>query len=55
MHQGKIDSYGVDKRYLAREGAIVWGGDCRQRAQGGDGGSIDYCVSCERGYSARYP
>src|SRR5260370_42700396 len=25
MHQGKIDSYGVDKRYLRHDGAIVWG------------------------------
>src|SRR5258708_21432390 len=25
MHQGKIDSYGVDKRYLRKDGAIVWG------------------------------
>jgi PAS domain S-box-containing protein len=52
MHEGKIDSYGVDKRYLRKDGAIVWGRKtvgCVRRSDG----SIDYCVSVIEDISER--
>jgi len=52
MHQGKIDSYGVDKRYLRKDGAIVWGRKTVGSVRKSDG-SIDYCVSVIEDISAR--
>ena len=52
MHQGKIDSYGVDKRYLRKDGGIVWGRKTVGSVHKSDG-SIDYCVSVIEDISAR--
>src|SRR5262249_22600 len=52
MREGKIDSYDLDKRYLRKDGTIVWGrltvGCVRKR-----GGSIDYFVTAIEDISAR--
>ena len=52
MHQGKIDSYGVDKRYLRKDGGIGWGRKTDGSVHKSDG-SIDYCVSVIEDISAR--
>jgi PAS domain S-box-containing protein len=52
MREGKLDSYNVDKRYLRKDGTIVWGrltvGCVRKRD-----GSIDYFVSAIEDISER--
>jgi PAS domain S-box-containing protein len=52
MLDGKIDSYGIDKRYLRKDGSIVWArltvGGVRK-----NDGSIDYFVSVVEDISAR--
>jgi PAS domain S-box-containing protein len=52
MLDGKIDSYGIDKRYLRKDGTIVWArltvGGVRK-----NDGSIDYFVSVVEDISAR--
>jgi PAS domain S-box-containing protein len=52
MCDGKIDSYGVDKRYLRKDGAIVWGRKTISCIRKKDG-SIDYFVSVIEDISAR--
>ncbi len=52
MREGKIDSYDMDKRYVRKDGTIVWGrlavGCVRKRD-----GSIDYFVSAIEDISER--
>ncbi len=52
MREGKIDSYDMDKRYVRKDGTIVWGrlavGCVRKRD-----GSIDYFVSALEDISTR--
>jgi PAS domain S-box-containing protein len=52
MREGKIDSYDVDKRYLRKDGAIVWGRKTVGCVRKSDG-SIDYFVSVIEDISAR--
>ncbi len=52
MHEGTIDSYGMDKRYLRKDGAIVWARKTVGCVRKGDG-SIDYFVSVIEDISAR--
>jgi len=49
---GKIDSYGMDKRYLRKDGTIVWGRltvGCVRRSDG----SVDYIVAVIEDITAR--
>jgi PAS domain S-box-containing protein len=52
MREGKIDTYDVEKRYLRKDGAIVWGRKTVSCVRNGDG-SIDYLVSVIQDISAR--
>jgi PAS domain S-box-containing protein len=52
MLDGKIDSYGRDKRYLRKDGSIVWGRLTVGGVRKSDG-SIDYFVSVVEDISAR--
>jgi PAS domain S-box-containing protein len=52
MLDGKIDSYGIDKRYLRKGGSIVWVRVTVGRVRKSDG-SIDYLVSVVEDISAR--
>jgi PAS domain S-box-containing protein len=52
MFDGKIDSYGADKRYLRKDGAIVWGRKTISCIRKKDG-SIDYFVNVIEDISAR--
>ena len=52
IRAGKIDSYDMDKRYLRKDGAIVWGRltvGCVRKADG----SIDYFVAVVEDITAR--
>jgi PAS domain S-box-containing protein len=52
MREGKIDSYDVDKRYLRKDGGIVWGRKtvgCVRKSEG----SIDYFVNVVEDITAR--
>jgi PAS domain S-box-containing protein len=49
---GKIDSYDVDKRYIRKDGAVVWGRKTVSCVRKSDG-SIDYFVSVVEDISAR--
>src|SRR5262249_31927024 len=52
MHDGKINSYEMDKRYLRKDGTIVWVRltvGCVRKSDG----SIDYFVSVVEDISAR--
>jgi len=52
IRAGKIDSYDMDKRYLRKDGAIVWGRltvGCVRRSDG----SIDYFVAVVEDITAR--
>jgi PAS domain S-box-containing protein len=50
--EGKINSYGVEKRYLRKDGAIIWGRKTVGCVRKGDG-SIDYFVAVLEDISAR--
>ncbi len=52
MRDGKIESYDMDKRYLRKDGEIVWGRLTVGCVRKGDG-SIDYFVSVVEDISAR--
>jgi PAS domain S-box-containing protein len=52
MRAGKIDSYGMDKRYLRKDGTIVWGRLTVGCVRRGDG-SIDYFVAVIEDITAR--
>jgi PAS domain S-box-containing protein len=52
MREGKIDSYDVDKRYLRKDGTIVWGRKTVGCVRKKDG-SIDYFVSVVEDITAR--
>jgi len=52
MREGKIDSYNLEKRYLRKDGAIVWARKTVSCVRRGDG-SIDYFVSVIEDISAR--
>jgi PAS domain S-box-containing protein len=52
MSDAKIDSYDVEKRYLHKDGSIVWGRKIVGCVRKGDG-SIDYLVSVVQDISAR--
>jgi PAS domain S-box-containing protein len=43
MHEGKIDSYNAEKRYVRKDGAIIWARETVSCVRKGDG-SIDYFV-----------
>jgi PAS domain S-box-containing protein len=52
VREGKIDSYSVDKRYLRKDGVIVWvrvTAGCARRSDG----SIDYFIAVVEDISAR--
>jgi two-component sensor histidine kinase len=52
MLEGKIDSYEMDKRYVRKDGSIVWGGLTIGCVRKGDE-SIDYFVAVVEDISAR--
>jgi PAS domain S-box-containing protein len=52
MREGKIDSYDADKRYLRKDGAVIWARKTVGCVRKGDG-SIDYFVSVIEDISAR--
>jgi PAS domain S-box-containing protein len=52
MHNGKIGSYDVEKRYLRKDGTIIWGRETVSCVRKGDR-SIDYLVSVVEDVSAR--
>jgi PAS domain S-box-containing protein len=52
VREGKIDSYDVDKRYLRKDGTIVWGRKTVGCVRKKDG-SIDYFVSVVEDITAR--
>jgi PAS domain S-box-containing protein len=52
MREGKIDSYDMDKRYLRKDGAIVWGRKTVGCVRKSDG-SIDYFVNVVEDVTAR--
>jgi PAS domain S-box-containing protein len=52
MRDGTIDSYAMDKRYLRKDGAVVWARLTVGCVRKGDG-SIDYLVSVVEDISAR--
>jgi PAS domain S-box-containing protein len=52
MLDGKIDNYGTDKRYLRKDGSIVWARSTVGRVRKSDG-SISYFVSVIEDISAR--
>jgi len=52
MHEGEINRYEVDKRYVRKDGTVIWGRQtvgCVRRSDG----SIDYFVSVIEDISAR--
>jgi PAS domain S-box-containing protein len=52
MRRGKIDSYEVEKRYLRRDGTVVWGKATVSCVRKNDG-SIDYLVAVIQDISGR--
>jgi PAS domain S-box-containing protein len=52
MREGKIDSYNADKRYVRKDGTIVWGRKTVSCVRKRDG-SIDYLVSVIEDITAR--
>jgi PAS domain S-box-containing protein len=52
MREGKIDSYDIDKRYLRKDGVIVWGRKTVGCVRKSDG-SINYFVSVVEDITAR--
>jgi PAS domain S-box-containing protein len=52
MREGKIDSYNLEKRYLRKDGAIIWAKKIVSCVRKGNG-SIDYFVSVIHDISAR--
>jgi PAS domain S-box-containing protein len=52
MADGKINSYSIEKRYLRKDGAIIWGRKTVGCVRKGDG-SIDYFVAVLEDISAR--
>jgi PAS domain S-box-containing protein len=52
MHQGKIDSYGMEKRYLRKDGSTVWGRLSISCVRGHDG-SVEYFVRVVQDISDR--
>jgi PAS domain S-box-containing protein len=52
MCAGKIDGYAVDKRYIRKDSAVVWGRKTVSHVRKSDG-SIDYFVSVVEDISAR--
>jgi PAS domain S-box-containing protein len=52
MREGKIDSYNVEKRYVRKDGAIIWARKTVGCVRKGDG-SIDYFVGMIEDISAR--
>jgi PAS domain S-box-containing protein len=52
MAEGKINSYGIEKRYLRKDGAIIWGRKTVGCVRKGDG-SINYFVAVVEDISAR--
>src|SRR5215475_5210076 len=52
MREGKIDSYNLEKRYLRKDGAIIWARKTVSCVRRGDG-SVDYFVSVIEDVSAR--
>jgi PAS domain S-box-containing protein len=52
MGEGKINSYSIEKRYLRKNGAIIWGRKTVGCVRKGDG-SIDYFVAVLEDISAR--
>jgi PAS domain S-box-containing protein len=52
MREGKIDSHNLEKRYLRKDGAIIWARNAVSCVRKGDG-SIDYFVSVIEDISAR--
>jgi PAS domain S-box-containing protein len=52
LREGMIDSYNVDKRFLRKDGATVWGRKTASCVRNSDG-SIDYFVNVVEDISAR--
>jgi PAS domain S-box-containing protein len=52
MREGKIDSYNIEKRYLRKDGAVIWARKTVSCVRKGDG-SIDYFVGVIHDISAR--
>jgi PAS domain S-box-containing protein len=52
MREGKIDSYNLEKRYLRKDGTIIWARKTVSCVRKGDG-SIDYFVGVIEDISAR--
>jgi PAS domain S-box-containing protein len=52
MREGKIDSYDMDKRYLRKDGVIIWGRNTVGCVRKSDG-SINYFVSVVEDITAR--
>jgi PAS domain S-box-containing protein len=52
MRKGKIDAYDLEKRYLRKDGTIVWGRKTVSSVRRGDG-SIDFFVTVVQDISAR--
>jgi len=51
VREGKIDSYNIEKRYVRKDGAIIWGRKTLSSVRKGDG-SIDYFVGVIEDISA---
>src|SRR5215831_6681997 len=51
MREGKIDSYNIEKRYVRKDGATIWGRKTLSCVRKGDG-SIDYFVGVIEDISA---
>src|SRR5262249_45579002 len=51
MREGKIDNYNIEKRYLRKDGAIIWAKKTVSCVRKGDG-SIDYFVGVIEDISA---